>query len=123
MHAQLSVVKLRSIAGAAARAPIRGGPRPDPRRTGWSPSGRSKPEVFVQFAEYSILSGATADPAVHLPDSLRLLVEGSGFTAGAPDGRPRAARPGARIDAASDKLQMLAVALKVRDDLFADVIA
>lgn len=35
----------------------------------------------------------------------------------------QARRPGARIDAASDKLQMLAVSLKVRDDLFADVIA
>lgn len=80
-------------------------------------------EVFVQFAEYSILSGATADPFVHLPDNLRLLLEGSGFTAGEPAGLPWAARPAARIDAANDKLQMLAVSLKVRDDLFADVIA
>lgn len=80
-------------------------------------------EVFVQFAENSILSGATADPAVHLPDNLRLLLEGSGFTAGAPAGLPWAARPAARLDAANDKLQMLAVSIKVRDDLFADVIA
>ncbi len=80
-------------------------------------------EVFVQFADYSILSGATADPFVHLPDNLRLLLEGSGFTAGAPAGLPWAARPAARIDAANDKLQMLAVSIRVRDDLFADVIA
>ena len=80
-------------------------------------------QVFVQFAENSILSGATADPAVHLPDNLRLLLQGSGFTAGAPAGLPWAARPAARLDAANDKLQMLAVSIKVREDLFADVIA
>lgn len=80
-------------------------------------------QVFVQFAENSILSGATADPAVHLPDNLRLLLEGSGFTAAAPVAFESAGRPGARVDASNDKLQMLAVSLKVRDDLFADVIA
>ena len=80
-------------------------------------------EVFVQFAENSILSGATADPFVHLPDNLRLLLESSGFTAGAPTGLPWAARPAARLDAANDRLQMLAVSIRVRDDLFADVIA
>ncbi len=80
-------------------------------------------QAFVQFGQYSILYGATADPFVHLPDNLRLLLEGSGFTAGEPAGLPWAARPAARIDAANDKIQMLAVSIKVRDDLFADVIA
>jgi hypothetical protein len=80
-------------------------------------------QVFVQFAENSILSGATADPAVHLPDNLRLLLEGSGFTAGAPTGLPWAERPAARVDASNDRLQMLAISMRVRDDLFADVIA
>lgn len=80
-------------------------------------------QVFVQFAEYSILSGATADPAVHLPDNLCLLLEGSGFTAGAPVAFESAGRPGARLDASNDMLQMLAVSIKVRDGLFADVIA
>ena len=34
-----------------------------------------------------------------------------------------AGRPGARIDAQNDKLAMIAISLKVREDLFADVIA
>jgi len=80
-------------------------------------------QVFIQFAENSILSGATSDPAVHLPDNLRLLLEGSGFTAGAPALLPWAARRSARLDASNDKLQMLAVSMMVREDLFADVIA
>ena len=70
-------------------------------------------QVFVQFAEFSIAPGATADPAVHLPDNLRLLLEGGGFTAGAPVLLPWAARRSARLDASSDRLQMLAVSLMV----------
>jgi hypothetical protein len=35
----------------------------------------------------------------------------------------RGPRPAARLDAANDKLQMLALSIRVRDDLFADVIA
>ncbi len=80
-------------------------------------------DVFVQFSDYSIVAGATADPAVHLPDNLRILLEGSGFTAGAPVAFKAAGWAGARLDASNEGLQMLAVTLKVRDDLFADVIA
>ncbi len=80
-------------------------------------------DVFLQFAENTILAGKTADPAVHLPDNLALLASGMGFTLGAPVAFTSAGRTGARIDAKSDKLAMIAVSLKVRDDLFADVIA
>lgn len=79
-------------------------------------------DVFVQFAENSIVGG-TADPAVHLPDNLKLLLEGQGLTADPVATFSSAGRPAARIDASNDKLDMLAVSVKVRDDLFADVIA
>ncbi len=80
-------------------------------------------EVFIQLSEYSILPGQTDDPAVHLPDNLTLLAEGMGLTTPAPAAITSAGRQGARIDAKSDKLSMIAISLKVRDDLFADIIA
>ena len=80
-------------------------------------------DVFIQFAENTILSGATTDPAVHLPDNLKLLAGGMGLTLPAPVAFTSAGRTGARIDAKNDKLAMIAVSLKVRDDLFADAIA
>jgi hypothetical protein len=79
-------------------------------------------DVFIQFAENSIVGG-TADPAVHLPDNLKLLLEGQGLMAAPVATFSSAGRPAARIDASNDKLEMLAVSVKVRDDLFADVIA
>jgi hypothetical protein len=80
-------------------------------------------QVFIQFAENAISYGSPTSPAAHLPDNLRLLLEGSGFTAEAPVTFESAGRPAARIDAANAKLQMLAVSIKVRENLFADVIA
>jgi hypothetical protein len=79
-------------------------------------------DAFIQFAENSIVGGTT-DPAVHLPDNLKLLLEGQGLTADPVATFSSAGRPAARIDASNDKLEMLAVSVKVRDDLFADVIA
>ncbi len=80
-------------------------------------------DAFIQIAEYAILSGKTADPAAHLPENLALLAEGMGLTLPPPKTITSAGRPGARIDAKNDKLAMIAISLKVRDDLFADVIA
>lgn len=80
-------------------------------------------DVFMQFSENSILTGMTDDPAVHLPDNLKLLASGMGLTLPAPVAMTSAGRPGARIDAQNEKLAMIAISLKVRDDLFADVIA
>ena len=58
-------------------------------------------DVFIQFSENTILSGMTTDPAVHLPDNLKLLAAGMGLTLPSPS----------------------AISLKVREDLFADIIA
>jgi hypothetical protein len=80
-------------------------------------------DVMIQFAENTILSGTTKDPAVHLPDNLEVLAGGMGITLGASVTMTSAGRPGARIDARNEKLGMIAVSIKVRDDLFADVIA
>jgi hypothetical protein len=80
-------------------------------------------DVMIQFAENTILSGTTKDPAVHLPDNLKLLADGMGITLGAPGAMTSVGRTGARIDAKNEKLGMIAVSIKVRDDLFADVIA
>jgi hypothetical protein len=80
-------------------------------------------DVFVQFSENTILSGTTGDPAVHLPDYLKLLASGMGLTLGTPVAMTSAGRQGARIDAQNSKLAMIAISLKVRTDLFADVIA
>ena len=80
-------------------------------------------DVFIQFSENSILSGMADDPAVHLPENLTLLASGMGLTLPAPVAMTSAGRQGARIDAQNEKLAMTAVSLKVRDDLFADVIA
>ncbi len=80
-------------------------------------------DVFVQFAENSILAGKTGDTAVHLPDNLKLLADGMGLALPAPMIITSAGRPGARIDAQNGKLAMIAISLKVRDDLFADIIA
>jgi hypothetical protein len=86
--------------------------------------GRLNPgDVFIQFSENTILSGAPDDPAVHLPANLTLLASGMGLTLPAPVAVTSAGRAGARIDAQNDKLAMIAISLKVRDDLFADVIA
>jgi hypothetical protein len=79
-------------------------------------------DVFIQFAENSIVGGTT-DPAVHLPDNLRLLLEGQSLKADPVVTFSSAGRPAARIDASNGKLEMLAVSVKVRDDLFADAIA
>jgi hypothetical protein len=87
-------------------------------------SGALKPgQTYVQFGQNSILSGGTADPAVHLPDTLKMLIEGQSMTAGSPSAMAVGGRPAAKLTASSDKLQLLAVSVLVRDDLFADVIA
>ncbi len=87
-------------------------------------SGALKPgQVHVQFAKNSILSDGTTDPAAHLPDYLKMLVEGQGMTAGAPASITVAGMPAAKMTASNDKLQMLAVTVKVADDMFGDVIA
>jgi hypothetical protein len=80
-------------------------------------------DVFLQFSENTILSGTTGDPAVHLPDYLKLLASGMGLTLGTPVAMTSAGRQGARLDAQNGKLAMIAISLKVRADLFADVIA
>ena len=80
-------------------------------------------DVFIQFSENSIFAGMTDDPAVHLPDNLKLLASGMGLTLPAPVEMTSAGRHGARIDAQNEKLAMIAISLKVRDDLFADIIA
>ncbi|MEI8333739.1 MAG: hypothetical protein WCH74_07785 [Chloroflexota bacterium] len=79
-------------------------------------------EIFVQFSENSIVGGAS-DPAIHLPDNLKLLLEGQGLKADPVVTFTSVGRPAAMIAASNDKLEMLAVSVKVRDDLFADVIA
>ncbi len=87
-------------------------------------SGSLKPgQAYIQFGQNSILSGGTTDPAVHLPDYLKLLIEGQGMTPGAAASTTVAGKPAATMTAANDKLQMLAVSVQVRDDMFADVIA
>lgn len=86
--------------------------------------GRLDPgDVFIQFAENSILSGTTDDPLVHLPDNLKLLASGMGLTLPAPVAITSAGRTGARIDAKNSKLEMIAISLKIRPDLFADIVA
>lgn len=80
-------------------------------------------DVFIQFSENTILPGTTTDPAVHLPDNLKLLASGMGLTLPAPVAIVSAGRQGARIDAQNEKLAMIALSLRVREDLFADVIA
>ena len=80
-------------------------------------------QVYVQFGENSIVPEGPSDPAIHLPDHLRFLLEGAGLTAGAPTTFTVGGKPAARIDAANNKLQIIAVSVKVRGDLFADVIA
>jgi hypothetical protein len=80
-------------------------------------------DVFIQFSENSILTGKTSDPAVHLPEYLDLLASGMGLTIGTPAAMTAAGCAGARIDAQNEKVAMVAISLKVRDDLFADVIA
>jgi hypothetical protein len=79
-------------------------------------------QSYVQLGQNSILSGGTTDPAVHLPDNLKMLLEGQGMTAGAPATITVAGKPAARLSASNDKLQLIAVSVRVRDDLFADVI-
>ena len=80
-------------------------------------------DVFIQFSENTILPGTATDPAVHLPDNLKLVASGMGLTLPAPVAITSAGRQGARIDAQNDKLAMIALSFKIRDDLFADVIA
>jgi hypothetical protein len=80
-------------------------------------------QSYVQFSQNSILSGGTTDPAVHLPDNLKLLLEGQGMTASEPVTITVAGKPAAKSSASNDKLQLVAVTVKVKDDLFADVIA
>ncbi len=87
-------------------------------------SGSLEPgQSYVQFSENSIPPGGTTDPAVHLPDFLKMLLEGQGMTAGPPVAITVAGRPAATLSAANDKLQLIAVTVQVKDDLFADVIA
>ena len=80
-------------------------------------------DVFIQFSENTILSGTTTDPAVHLPDNLKLLAAGMGLTLPSPSPITSAGRQGAVIHAQNEKVAMIAISLKVRDDLFADIIA
>jgi hypothetical protein len=80
-------------------------------------------DVFIQFAQNTILSGATSDPAEHLPAYLTVLSAGMGFTVPTPVAMTSVGRQGARIDVQTDKLALIVISLKVRDDLFADVIA
>ena len=105
----LGIIYLTSTAGAGGR--LVGSGTLSPR------------EIFIQVGQNSILSGGTTDPAVHLPEMLKLLIEGSAFTAGAPTPIDVAGRPSARIDASNSSLDMLAVSIPVSDQLFADVIA
>jgi hypothetical protein len=79
--------------------------------------------AYVQVGQNSIVSGGTTDPAVHLPDNLKLLLEGQGMTAGAPTTLMVAGKPAARIDASNDKLTLIAISVKENDQTFADVIA
>jgi hypothetical protein len=87
-------------------------------------SGTIQPgESYVQFGQNSILSGGTTDPAVHLPDYMKMLIEGQAMQAGAPEAITVAGKPAAKMSASNDKLQLVAVTVKVKDDTFADVIA
>lgn len=86
--------------------------------------GRLDPgEVFVQLAGYSIVPGATSDPAVHLSDNVQGLLDGLGVAGGTPSRLSSDGRDGARIGAQNDGLALLAISLRVADDMFADVIA
>ena len=80
-------------------------------------------ESYVQFSQNSILPGGTTDPAVHLPDYMKMLIEGQTMKAGAPVAITVAGMPAAKMSASNDKLQLVAVTVKVQDDMFADVIA
>ena len=80
-------------------------------------------QSYVQFGQNSILSGGTTDPAVHLPDNLKMLLEGQGMTAGAPVTITVAGKPAAKVSASNEKLQLIAVSVRVTDDMFADLIA
>jgi hypothetical protein len=80
-------------------------------------------DAYVQVGQNSIVSGGTTDPAVHLPDNLKLLLEGQGMTAGSPATLTVAGKPAARIDASNDKLTLIAISVKENDGTFADVIA
>ena len=51
----------------------------------------------MQFGQNSILSGGTTDPAVHLPDNLKMLLEGQGMAAGAPATITVAGKPAAKL--------------------------
>lgn len=87
-------------------------------------SGPLEPgQSYVQFARNSILAGGTTDPAVHLPDTLEMVLEGQGMTAGAPVTFTVAGKPAAKLRASNDRLQLIAISVKVADDMFADVIA
>jgi hypothetical protein len=80
-------------------------------------------EAYVQFSQNSILPGGTTDPALHLPDYMKMLIEGQAMQAGAPVAITVAGKPAAKMSASNDKLQLVAVTVKVKDDTFADVIA
>jgi hypothetical protein len=80
-------------------------------------------DAYVQIGQNSIVSGGTTDPAVHLPDNLKLLLEGQGMTAAAPTTLTVAGKPAARLDASNDKLTLIAISIKESDETFADVIA
>jgi len=87
-------------------------------------SGTLSPgEIFIQVGQNSTVGGGTTDPAVHLPDNLKLLIEGSGFEAGAPTPIDVGGRTAARIDASNAALDMLAVSIPVSAEMFTDVIA
>ncbi len=80
-------------------------------------------ESYVQFGQNSILPGGTTDPAVHLSDNMKMLIEGQAMTAGTPVAITVVGKPAAKMSASNDRLQLIAVTVKARDDMFADVIA
>ena len=87
-------------------------------------SGTVSPDdAYVQVGQNSIVSGGTTDPAIHLPDNLKLLLAGQGMTAGAPTTLTVAGKPAARIDASNDRLTLIAISVKENDGTFGDVIA